>query len=102
MLENRDESIMPIELLCVKYPVPLHNNKGKKELYAVSWPSLFLLPRGTTPLGLYRLTKLLSKFDIPKGKESKYENSIDFFRKYEEYTLPPIMALAKKAGMTAR
>ncbi len=102
ILENRDESIIPIELLCVKYPVPLHNNKGKKELYAVSWPSLFLLPRGKTALGLYGLTKELSKFDIPKGKESKYENSIDFFKKYEENKIPSIIALAKKAGMTAQ
>jgi|WetSurMetagenome_2_1015567.scaffolds.fasta_scaffold145951_1 hypothetical protein len=101
MLENRDNSIVPIDLLFVKYSVPLHNNQGKKELYAISWPSLFLFPPSGVPvIGLYGLTKKLSKFDIPKGKESKYENSIAFFKNFEENVFPSIMAQAQSAGMT--
>lgn len=100
MLEDRSNSIVPIELLFIKYSVPLHNNKGNKELYAISWPSLFLLPQnGMSVVGLYGLTKMLSKFDIPKGKESKYENSIAFFKNFEMNVLPSIMAQARKAGM---
>ncbi|MFA6226433.1 MAG: hypothetical protein WC620_09760 [Methanoregula sp.] len=101
MLENRDTLIVPIELLFTKYSVPLHNNQGKKDLYAISWPSLFLLPHNGLPVvGLYGLTKILSKFDIPKGKESKYENSIAFFMNFEKNILQFILAQARSAGMT--
>lgn len=100
MLENRGTAIVPIELLFVKYSVPLHNNKGYKELFAISWPSLFLLPqKGMSVVRLDGFSKMLSRFDIPKGKESKYENSIAFFKNFEMNVLPSIMAQAQRAGM---
>jgi hypothetical protein len=100
MLEAQSPVIMPIELLFVKYSVPLRNNQGEKTLYAISWPSLFFRPpKGLAALGSDGFTKQLSKFDIPKGKESKYKNSIGFFENFETNIFPTIMEKARKAGM---
>ena len=62
----------------VKYRVPLH--QGKKELYVINWPFFFLILNDNGNPGLVNLSQLLSHHSIPKGVESKYENSIKFFR----------------------
>jgi len=73
---------------CVKYPaVPLH--EGIKELVVVSWPQCFLeaVEKEHLP-GYAKISVLLSKYSIPKGVESKFENSLKFFKWYEENIYP--------------
>jgi hypothetical protein len=83
MLENEKIS-SGTEQWCVLYPVPLHN--AIKELFAISWPAFFLsIPiegKSLTPYG--GLCKFLSSKPIPKGTESKYENTLAFFKWYEQ------------------
>jgi len=76
--------------MCVKYPVPLHQNK-KKDLYAISWPFDFLGRFAKTNTGLVNLTQLLSNSSIPIGVETKYENSIEFFKWYEDKIYPILL-----------
>lgn len=89
MLEN-PACVVPNEVLCVKYSVPLRQNQGKNELYAISWPLHFLSGRAGN-LGLIELTTQLSELSIPKGVESKFENSITFFKCFEKENYPIIV-----------
>jgi hypothetical protein len=92
LLENEaeKETISKVEptmkfenALCVKYCVPLH--QGSKELFALSWPLPFLnTGHGSGKSGLVLLANLLLNKSIPKGTESKYENSINFFKWFEK------------------
>lgn len=77
------------DYLCVKYPVPTHN--GKKDLFVISWPYFFLGRFKNREPGSVTLSQLLSNHNIPKGVESKYENSIEFFTWYEEKKYPALL-----------
>lgn len=90
LLENeamKNATSLNTDQWCVKYSVPLH--QGKKELLTISWPLFFFINETTGP-GLVRLSELLSEFSIPKGVESKYENSIEFFKWFEETKSPKL------------
>jgi hypothetical protein len=77
------------EIFCVKYPiVPLH--QGNKELLVISWPFFYLLTERGKP-GYVLVSEALSKFPIPKGVESKYENSLNFFAWYEKNIFPVLL-----------
>jgi len=83
MLEN-DAFGVKTDAWAVLYPVPLHNKI--KEFFVIAWPAHFLsfpIPGGglTTYAGL---CKLLSTKPVPKGTESKYENTLAFFKWYEK------------------
>jgi hypothetical protein len=82
------ESPSDSDLWCVKYPVPLHHEK--KELYTISWPFFFLQKNKSKQNGIVALTRLLSNFNIPKGVESKYENTIEFLEWYEKIKYPKL------------
>jgi hypothetical protein len=72
---------------CVKYPVPLH--EGIKDMMVVSWPQYFLetIEKEYLP-GYAMVSHQLSKYSIPKGVESKFENTLQFFKWYEEKIYP--------------
>jgi hypothetical protein len=83
------------ELICVEYPVPLH--QGEKKLFALSWPIHFLSEgEGSKKSGLVMLANCLLDKQIPKGTESKYENSINFFKWFEREKWPNIREWTKK------
>ncbi len=76
-----------------KYEVPLKNTT--KRLWVISWP-YYTLNRPfseETPLGY--LVKALMRFPIPKGTESKYENSVNFFKYFEENVFTKIKKLSE-------
>jgi hypothetical protein len=98
ILENLGCSV-PNAILCVKFPVPLRQNQGIKDLYSISWPLHFLSGR-MKGIGLIDLSTQLSALPIPKGVESKFENSINFFKQFENEEYPKIskyMGSLKKA-----
>jgi hypothetical protein len=101
MLENT-ECIVPIELLCVKYPVPLRQSHDTKELYAISWPIHFLIGRTKENSGLFELTSQLSELSVPKGVESKFENSINFFKVFEKEKYPIVVKYGEGVGKTSQ
>lgn len=76
------------DILCVKYKIPLRDRE--KEMYAISWPFLFLTQFKDYP-GIVTLSMLLSSFTIPKGVETKYENSIQFFKFCEDSIYPIVV-----------
>jgi len=83
MLENEALNI-DTDIWAVPYSVPLHNSK--KDFYVIAWPAHFLSFQNTvntlTPYA--SLCKMLSTKPIPKGTESKYENTLAFFKWYEQ------------------
>jgi hypothetical protein len=96
VLENRamiEATKVNNDILCVKYDVPLRD--GKKEMYAISWPFFFMVTFTELP-GPVTLSILLTKFSIPKGMESKYENSIQFFNFYENSIYPAVNESVRK------
>lgn len=76
------------DMIFVKYNVPLHNQKFK-ELFALSWP-VHLLMEGEAngKSGSMMLAHYLLNNSIPKGTESKYENSFNFLRWFEKESWP--------------
>ena len=84
----------------VKYDVPL-KNKGKRALWAVAWPHDFLdtvkknqqilIPPVGILAGLL-WKEILSKKPAPKGIESKYTNTVEFFKWYESCIYPKVKA----------
>jgi hypothetical protein len=83
MLENTALTVKT-ENWCVLYSeVPFHN--AKKEFFVISWPALVLaVPTGDSITSYAGLCKILSNKPIPKGTESKYENTLVFFKWYEK------------------
>ncbi|MEN6610815.1 MAG: hypothetical protein ABFC24_08225 [Methanoregulaceae archaeon] len=72
---------------CVLYPeVPLHD--GIKPMIVVSWPQFFLETANKNLDGSVIFSLLLGAFSIPKGVESKYENSLKFLKWYEKNIYP--------------
>lgn len=68
--------------VAVDYPVPL-KNRQPASLRAVNWPKAFYV-RGVRPLNegedpKAKCLSLLARQGVPKGTESKYFNSVDFF-----------------------
>nr|WP_320160678.1 hypothetical protein [uncultured Methanoregula sp.] len=80
--ELKKTTISPSEW-CVVYPdVP--TREGKKEMTVVSWPKFFIdTQTGDGPSNV-KLSFLFSISPIPKGAESKYENTLSFFKWYEK------------------
>jgi hypothetical protein len=75
--------------LWVKYPVPLR--QGSKELFVLPWPIYFLTQgKQSGKSGLVLLANHFLNKPIPKGTESKYENSINFFKWYEKEIWPKL------------
>jgi hypothetical protein len=71
-----------LEHLLVPYSVPLRDGR-RLRLRAVNWPKGFfvtgLVPEVVGAHGKARLRTLLSQQRIPRGSESKYNNTIEFF-----------------------
>lgn len=71
-----------LEHLLIPYGVPLKDGR-KPRLRAVNWPKGFfvkgLVPSVAGPDGKSRLRTLLSRQRVPRGSESKYANTIEFF-----------------------
>lgn len=67
-----------------QYQVPLKNGK-QKDLWVVSWPSQLLLKPNDSipsfsPFALFY--NLIKEYPIPKGIESKFKHTEDFFKYY--------------------
>jgi len=79
----------------VQYAVPLKD--AKKDFWVISWPyDIWATDDGKviTPLGV--LSTCLWDLPIPKGTESKYENTIDFFNWYGHTIYPRIIKKKRK------
>ena len=88
------------EAFCVKYPVPIHEGNGivTKEFMVLSWPVKYFIDIDPNAIisPYAKITTDLSKFPIPKGIESKFENSLIFFKWFEINIVPMIV---KKEGL---
>jgi len=71
-----------LEHLLIPYNVPMKDGR-RPRLRAVNWPKGFyvagLVPAVAGPDGKARLRTLLSQQRVPRGTESKYVNTIEFF-----------------------
>ncbi len=72
----------------LKYEVPFKNTK--KSMWVISWPYYLLSRTHEEETAFERLVKALMKYPIPKGTESKYENSVEFFKSFEKGVFPRI------------
>jgi hypothetical protein len=77
---NENPNNVSFEDYFVNYPVPLKT--GPKNLWAISWPYDFFNLQDDKMSALEVLSTALWYFPMPKGTESKYENSIAFFNWY--------------------
>ena len=89
-LEKKDDSLLGLfELSTVKYKVPLVRNRNEiptKEFWAIAWPSFYSSQK--PHLGKFGfLTEELFEMPMSKEGESKFQNSIDFFKWYEKESL---------------
>ena len=85
---NQDPNNVSFEDCFVNYSVPLKN--GSKCLWAISWPYDFFAQEDDKMSALEVLSTALWYFPMPKGTESKYENSIKFFNWYGKKIYPKI------------
>jgi hypothetical protein len=79
----------------IQYPVPFKD--GIKNFWVISWPyNLWATDDGKTitPLGV--LSTCLWDSPIPRGTESKYENTMAFFNWYGQTIYPKICKIKKK------
>lgn len=83
----------------VEYPVPLRRSEGpagyRGGLWSLAWPAALLLPPfkaawDRPEIGGPRrlMLSLLSRFNIPRGTESKYQNTFAFYEWYEKEVAP--------------
>lgn len=86
-------SIWYIDKSYIKYEVPFKNDY--RSVWCVAWPAQFFLEAVFTENDCFEKVelfyKLISQFDIPKGAESKYQNTEKFFLDYiEKYVKPKV------------
>ena len=71
-----------LDHVLVNYPVPIKESDAKRDMKAINWPKGFVIP-GLWPDGQGApkawLLSSLAKRPVPKGVESKYAHTIDFF-----------------------
>lgn len=73
--------------LFVPYPVPL-KNVTRRNMWAISWPQDFWM-KGDSELNAKAIfASLLIDIPIPKGTETKYQNSLAFFEWYGREIFP--------------
>ncbi len=85
--------IWDIDKNYIKYNVPFKN--GYQSFWCVAWPAQFFLEVACTENECFEKVelfyKLIGQFDIPRGAESKYQNTEKFFLDYiEKYVKPKI------------
>lgn len=84
----------------VEYPVPSKDREAMN-LWSISWPCPYYqidYSHGeNSPLSLFN--SLLLGMPIPKGTESKYFNSIKFFRWYGQEIYPKVKENMEELGM---
>jgi hypothetical protein len=84
-----------INTFICQYPVPLKNNNNTQynveKLFVIGWPAFFhymKIKKGASISSCFTpqhfFNKLLSDIPMPKGTESKYENTKKFFEWYKE------------------
>ncbi|MFA4849709.1 MAG: hypothetical protein WC626_08280 [Methanoregula sp.] len=92
LLDNvvmKNETKINTDSWSFEYEVPLHQRK--KKMYVINWPFYFWILNQNGNTGFVNLSQLLSPHSIRKGVESKYENSIEFFKWCEENKFPSLI-----------